>query len=32
VIQAGDRVIILSQFSDAFDLGKLLKTKRGFFS
>ncbi|MDR2610339.1 MAG: Trk system potassium transporter TrkA [Clostridiales Family XIII bacterium] len=31
VITAGDRVIILSQFSDAFDLEKLLKTKKGFF-
>jgi trk system potassium uptake protein TrkA len=31
VIQEGDRVIILSQFSDAFDLEKLLKTKKGLF-
>jgi trk system potassium uptake protein TrkA len=29
VIREGDRVVIMSQFSDAFDLEKLLKSKKG---
>lgn len=31
VIQEGDRVIIISQLSEAFDLERLLKTKKGLF-
>jgi trk system potassium uptake protein TrkA len=31
VIREGDRAIIISQLSDAFDLEKLLKTKKGLF-
>ncbi|MDR2162744.1 MAG: Trk system potassium transporter TrkA [Clostridiales Family XIII bacterium] len=30
-IEDGDRVVILSQLSEAFDLEKLLKTKKGLF-